>query len=394
MGRVPFVSRISFAGLQRRLCSHRRLSKNSLERDSCRRPKRTQAASKDYMPPRRKGERVLGPYENRGGWVLFLVATNGARTLKRFTTKKEALAVKRDIAELIVTVEHTTESATESYEQFLVQKGNKPRSRYCTLNAIKRFFPQPVPLWGLTETKCKARYQELCSALAVDTHRNTLAETKTFFRWCVEERLISKSPLENVKGIGKRKRRKTQLRLKDARKWYRKALELAAEGDAGAVAALCALLLAMRASEVVSRTVYDVDEDRELGDLLWIPDSKTDAGRRTLEVPSSLQPHLAALCEGKKADELIFGKHWRDWPRHQVKRICRLVDVPEVTAHGMRGALATFGLRQGAPARMVADFLGHESDRTTREHYAEPDSMESASRRRGWEVLEGGKQKK
>tara|TARA_R110002096_G_scaffold433887_5_gene654012 strand:- start:152742 stop:152930 length:189 start_codon:yes stop_codon:yes gene_type:complete len=59
----------------------------------------------------------------------------------------------------------------------------------------------------------------------------------------------------------------------------------------------------------------------------------------------------------------------------------------------MRGALATFGLRQGAPAHLVAAFLGHENDKTTREHYAEPDAAESAQRRRGWEVLEGGKKK-
>ena len=136
-----------------------------------------------------------------------------------------------------------------------------------------------------------------------------------------------------------------------------------------------------------------MDEDQEPGDLLWIPDSKTEAGRRTLEVPASLRPHLAALCVGKQSDDLLFGRHWRDWPCDQVKRICRAADVPEVTAHAMRGALATLGLRQGAPTHLVARFLGHEDDKTTRESYAEPDAAESAQRRRGWEVLEGGKQR-
>lgn len=343
------------------------------------------------MSRRRKGERVLGPYRNRRGWNVILVAPDGSRDPRYFPTKKKAEQVKRALEEQLHTEDHTTETAREAYERYLIEKGNKKLSRYCTLHAIERFFPDPIPLWGLTEKKCKARYKELRKELAVDTHRNMLVETKTFLRWCVEQRWIRSSPLEGVKGIGKRNKRKTQLRVKDARKWYRKALDLAADGDIGAVAALCTLLLGMRASEVVGRTVYDVDDDQEPGDLLWIPDSKTLAGRRTLEVPDSLQPHLAALCEGKQSQDPLFGKHCRDWPRHQVKRICRMAQVPEVTAHGMRGALATFGLRRGAPAHLVAAFLGHEDAKTTRDSYAEPDAAESAQRRRGWKLLEGGK---
>lgn len=106
--------------------------------------------------------------------------------------------------------------------------------------------------------------------------------------------------------------------------------------------------------------------------------------------PSHYSPTLP-LCAGKETDELLFGKHWRDWPCAQVKRICGLVEVPKVTAHGMRGALATFGLREGAPGHLVAAFLGQESDKTTRENYAEPDAAESAQRRKGWGILEGGK---
>ena len=37
--------------------------------------------------------------------------------------------MKRDVELLIVTEEHTTETAREAYEQYLIRKGNKARSR-------------------------------------------------------------------------------------------------------------------------------------------------------------------------------------------------------------------------------------------------------------------------
>lgn len=63
---------------------------------------------------------------------------------------------------------------------------------------------------------------------------------------------------------------------------------------------------------------------RSTGDLLWIPCSKTPAGRRTLEVPEALRPLLLACVEGKTGERYIFecerphevgsGKpHLRDW---------------------------------------------------------------------------------
>jgi hypothetical protein len=90
-------------------------------------------------------------------------------------------------------------------------------------------------------------------------HRNLLAPVKSFLAWCVERGWIAENPCAKVEGIGKRRPRGkslgkagNELRVKQARGWYRKALELAAGGDQGALAALVALLLGLRASEIVS----------------------------------------------------------------------------------------------------------------------------------------------
>jgi integrase len=99
--------------------------------------------------------------------------------------------------------------------------------------------------------------------------------------------------------------------------------------------------MGMRANEIVSRVVRDLDDD---GKLLWIPDSKTEAGRRTLQVPELLRPLLKALAEGKSPDAKLFGYHWLDWVRRWVKRICEAPGVPKVTAHGMRGLHSTLAV--------------------------------------------------
>jgi integrase len=177
-----------------------------------------------------------------------------------------------------------------------------------------------------------------------------------------------------VKGVGKRRHRKEQLRIDAAWKWAGKALELADDGEEGAVAALLALMMGMRASEIVSRVVRDLDDN---GRLLVIPDAKTPAGVRTLEVPELLRPYLLEQAEGRKPEELLFGYHYRDW----VRRICTAAKVPVVTAHGMRGLHSTIAVQRGMTGHVVAGALGHESETTTFQSYVDPEAAARARQR-------------
>jgi integrase len=69
----------------------------------------------------------------------------------------------------------------------------------------------------------------------------------------------------------------------------------------------------LRAWEIVSRIVRDLDDD---GQLLWIPETKTEAGKRTLPVPAFLQPYLRDIVEGKKPTDRLFGEHWSGGTGH------------------------------------------------------------------------------
>ena len=359
---------------------------------------------------KREGERILGPYPNRAGWRVIQVDAAGNREAAVFETEAKAERYIEILRAKLDREEHTTDSALEAYKKFLVEKGNKQQSIDVTEWAVNQFFPTSVPLNLLSAKKCESLYLDLRTRpgkrskepLKADTHRNVLAQTKSFLVWCVERGWLRENPCEGIKGIGKRRPRGKSLgkgghtlRVKEARAWYNKAVDLADGGDEGATAALVALLLGMRASEIVSRRVSDLDEDSAPGDLLWIPCSKTPAGRRTLEVPDVLRPLLVACAEGKAGDACLFeteeGKpHWRDWILHNVHRICNLAKVPRVTAHAMRGLLATLTAERGMAGHMIAATLGHEDERTTMTAYAAPGAAAAGANRRGLVLLKGG----
>ena len=98
-----------------------------------------------------------------------------------------------------------------------------------------------------------------------------------------------------VKGVGKRRHGKSSSgSTKRAGGWRRRS-GWRTMGRRGRWRRWCALLMGMRASEMVSRVVRDLDDE---GRLLWIPDSKTEAGRRKLQVPELLQPYLQGAGGG------------------------------------------------------------------------------------------------
>jgi integrase len=353
-------------------------------------------------------------------WRVFEVDALGNRTSTAFTDEAKAKCFVDALRANLAKEDHTTESALTEYRSHLETKGDKDQSIDVTEWAIGHFFPEPMPLRSLSKKRCEALYVELRTRpskrtgrpLAVDSHRNMLSQVKSFLAWCVDCGWLAENPCAEVEGIGKRRPRGkslgqagNELRVKQARAWYRKALSLATEGDQGAIAALVALLLGMRASEIVSRRVIDLDEDEVPADLLWIPCTKTPAGRRTLEVPGELRPLLAGLAKGKNPERHLFeaqrnqdfkdGKHkphTRGWVRDQVHRVCDLSGGPRVTAHAMRGLLATLTAERGVVGHLIARTLGHEDERTTMHAYAAPGSAATGALRRGLVVLNGGAQ--
>ncbi len=284
-----------------------------------------------------------------------------------------------------------------SYASYMKEeKGNRATSVSTTRARLESFFidlEQPVN--GLTRASCERLYLDLTKRptrlgipAAVDTHRNTLAQAKTFLGWCVKKKYIAASPLDAVEGQGRRRHGKAQLRVDESRKWLARAIKLADAGDVGAITAMMSLLMGLRASEIIERTVRDLDDE---GRLLWVTKSKTAHGVRKLAVPDVLQPYLLRLAKGQPPEARLFGSRWRDFVRKSVQRVCRLAKVPEIAAHGMRGTHSTLAVEAGSTGNVVAASLGHGSPTVTFTSYVAPGTKESVASRRAFEVLEGGR---
>jgi integrase len=211
----------------------------------------------------------------------------------------------REIGDPIVTPGITVKHAIEAYGRHLDEKGLKPGPNAERLRRLQSFFTDEALLLSEpTTSSCASYYEALRTRISpttkrtysVDTHRNTLAEARMLGKWCVTKRWLRSNPAEGIEGKGKRRHGKPQLRIDEARRWLAKAEELAEGGDVGAIAAMMTLLLGVRASEIVSRVVRDLDDD---GRLLWIPDSNRGWQADLASTGRSALPHAAA---GQRAE--------------------------------------------------------------------------------------------
>jgi integrase len=338
--------------------------------------------------------RIEGPYRHYGGYRCRIARDSGRVWCPVAPTARQAQRLAELCLEEIEREALTVSEACTLYRPHLQEvKGNKPTSCDATISRLLSFFSEhQILVRDLTPQRCTRYYNDLVQKpsattgkpLAVDTHRNCLAEAKTFLAWCVENKWLPTNPLANVRGVGRRRHGKKQLTIDEARRWLRVAMDLAPSED-GAVAAILLLLCGLRSSEVVDRIVRDVD-DR--GRVLRVPFGKTLAAARVVALPAELKPHMVALCKGKTPESRLFGQHWRDWPRKWVKKICGLAKVPSVCAHSMRGLHATLALQAGQTPHVVAATLGHESTSTTLQSYAAAGSAEAGSFIRALQTLQ------
>ncbi len=239
----------------------------------------------------------------------------------------------------------------------------------------------------MRERRCAELYDVMTKQVAVDTHRNALAAAKSFGGWCVEQGWIRSNPVESVKPIGQRNRGKKQLRIDEARKLVDLCIKKANLGDEGAVGALTAFLMGMRASEVTDRVVRDLDDD---GRLLWIEVGKSKRSRRTIEVPALLRPYLLALAKGRAPEEQLItrggstqgNKHGRHWLFRHVVALCKEAKVPTVCVHSLRGLHATLATDAGVSSHSVAAALGHSSPAVTHAHYIDSGTARRARTRK------------
>lgn len=272
--------------------------------------------------------------------------------------------------------------------------GVQPNTHSSQRNGVLVFFRGVLgtPLARISQRVCQQQYDQLQQAvdsrtgriISVATHRAYLAISKGFLRWVAEQGWIAESPIEKVRGVGRRRRGKVQLTLDEADRLSRTCRAEAAR-DEGATATLLCMHMGLRASEALSRVVRDIDKE---GTILRIEDNdgtafrlKTGSSKRAPKIPIFLQPILVALTLGKASTEPLFpgslgGRRRRQWLNVQVERFCALAGVPTICPHSLRGIFATAAASAGESPELVARVLGHSDASMTVNHYIAPGTLQ------------------
>lgn len=288
----------------------------------------------------------------------------------------------------------TFADAIDSYDQHLVEKGNKPRSIKNTMGRLRGWFPLERTIGGYSDNDAQKQLDKRVAQVAVDTWRNEIAEGKTFCNWLLKQGKLKRNPLSAlVIPEVKRNKGKEQYKRSEAMDFSRAALEVG--GEQG-TAALLALWASLRASEIVTLKVSDVDS---LGSDVWLyvgeVARKTDSARRTLKgLPGPLVELLRELIAGKSAGDWLFpadsssGHRGLTWLRKLCKRIADRAGIVYRCPHSLRGAGASLARSSGATVQAVAQTLGHSTARITVENYISKSENFGAERKEVFQTIE------
>lgn len=352
----------------------------------------------------RRGPRHSRPYEEPDGWRVVVYDGKGGRSSVKAQTPELAIEAAVETLKLVAASAATIEEAIDTYRTYLQDKGDRPSTLDLVPRQLRAFFAgaELEPIGDLTRARAERLYEGLRTRDTarkkppeVATQQAALASARAFAAWAVRRGLHKgPSPLEDVEPVGRRHRGKPQPRIDEARAWLEVALDLGQEWP-GALAAAAALLMGLRAGELVSRTPRDLDDG---GRLLWIGEQEgCKTGARQVEVPDVLQRPLLRLCVGVLPSSPLFRftgvkmvtwwvrKVWAELgDRRAAAGLPPLAEPRDgwrrLTAHSLRGLHATLALQAGATAHVVAGALGH-SPAMLRSAYAQPGAERAGAAR-------------
>jgi integrase len=382
------------------------------------------------MARKRKGNRVLGPHscKDRNRWRVIRVKVVGAeedgaagvegvtaveqRKTYYFDTRKEALA----FAKLLDDAKpggpaRIMSNAIDAYEIYLRDERHRgKRSVATTISRLRHFFDvslhrgigdaTSVPYFKeRIETRKQAeqqRRQQKGRGPGVDSTAGELRDAKAFVTFMQGQGWISVDVAERIKKLkveGKRNYGKGQLRIDEARRYWKTALEEVRKrpGHHGPIVALLPLACGIDGGEIFRRRVRDLDDG---GRLLWIEEGKTKNRNGRVSVPDELVEHLLGLAEGRPGDAWLFpsqedAPHYNTFGADWVHKICDLAGVPRVCPHGLRGTLATLATDVGVAQQEVARALRHgDSGQTAERHYIRSGATRQARNQAGVNVIQ------
>jgi integrase len=352
------------------------------------------------MPRRKAGARVLGPYyqKDRARWRVIAVGFDGRRQAPDyFSDETEARAYAARLQEALE--RRLTGEAIDGWEEHLRAIGKKDITIQADVCRLNNMLDRADPLAIITADYLEDRGNSYVQAGGSPNYADTMVwSARRLVKWAVKQGWMNPVDLSEIHVQGERRAGKAQLTMDEARVLLTAALlDGTPRQRRLGVAAAMALLMGLRAGEIVNRVVRDFDNQGT--ELRVLVKTKNKSSVRIVEIPSELQPRIAELCRGKAPDDPIISHDGQPYSRTIVRNftheLCDLAGLPRVCAHGLRGTHATIAWERAATSHVVAAALGHTSDRMTRKHYASPDAVKTAEVRKVSErlqLVQGGKQ--
>lgn len=334
---------------------------------------------------RERREQAHGPYRRGRKWRVVETSATGARATCSFASEAEALAY---LAKFENTTNGRTVSAVvDGYLEHATAQGLRAGSvitlRY-RLKGLTKLVERDRLLANVTPAIAAELYARRAGEVKPDTHHAELAAVTSMFDWCIDQGWLRANPFAGVETVGRKSARTDHLRIDETRELLETALADAT--DAGLAVAM-ALLMGLRASEVVGRRVRDVD-DAACG--LWVDGAKTKAGNRHLEIPACLRGRLKKKIAKRDGDELLFGDVDRHWLGYHARRLCELAEVRVTSPHALRRTWAALAAERHTVGD-VSEMLGHANVGVTRRHYQPTNAEERQRSAVVLRALAGGK---
>lgn len=338
---------------------------------------------------------IYGPYyDAQTDRHRVVIVGSASRKTLSFSSKAEAerviAALQQEIAQSTPT---TVGQALDDYLQYKERCGLKPPSMRSLQNRLSAFLPLEEAVSALSERRCQALYDKLTESrswkntrLAAATHQAVLRNTKEFFRWLVEKKVIAASPWTGVKPIGRAQAGKRQLRQSEAEQLDRVLMVDAERGNEGALALLLQIYTGLRSGEILGLKVSDVEVVKaRTGQQtqVHVTRGKTKNARRCVKVYEGVAALLRRHCQGLAAGSRVFASRRAaqpaaNWLYKRLKTYAKRMGFAELCPHSLRGLNATLALEGGATTDAVARSLGHGSFAITEKHYADPSAVVNA----------------
>jgi tyrosine recombinase XerC len=196
-----------------------------------------------------------------------------------------------------------------------------------------------------------------------------VSAVRSFFKFLLQEGVISRNPAEGLRGLRRTKKLPGFLDETQTEELVTAPTESEPQGLRDRAILELLYSTGLRVSEVAGLTVEDVDLDTEM--VL-----ARGKGKKERLVPMGVKAALAVRKylrsrgqSAKKAKPLFLNRFGKRLTQRSIRRVvdkyARAKGLPHVSPHTLRHSFATHMLDRGADLRAVQELLGHSSLSTT-----------------------------